>query len=221
MPRLRDRGHSQRHGVGRCCERQKGQTPGGGPQLQQPWLRLQAQLQAGLFLCPPPSRGKLSSLFLRPDLGDRYRDRWDPADSLAARPRPGVSLVSWVTGFPCRCAALWVLATRRLDTEHHSRPHASSFWLGCFSDQEGSSLTREFLFPVPYGLSLRLTRLFTQNLVKPDTRECEQLRKEVEENVRAQDEGSLGWAWGTATLQECLWRWGGASAPSLWTLAAL
>ena len=41
----------------------------------------------------------------------------------------------------------------------------------------------EFLFPVPYGLSLRLTRLFTQNLVKPDTREFEQLRKEVEENV--------------------------------------
>ncbi|NXF48317.1 ITB4 protein, partial [Oceanites oceanicus] len=36
---------------------------------------------------------------------------------------------------------------------------------------------------VPYGLSLRLTRLFTQNLVKPDTRECEQLRKEVEENL--------------------------------------
>ncbi|KAK2528467.1 Itgb4 [Columba guinea] len=36
---------------------------------------------------------------------------------------------------------------------------------------------------VPYGLSLRLTRLFTQNLVKLDTRECEQLRKEVEENL--------------------------------------
>ncbi|NXA25254.1 ITB4 protein, partial [Ibidorhyncha struthersii] len=36
---------------------------------------------------------------------------------------------------------------------------------------------------IPYGLSLRLTRLFTQNLVKPDTRECEQLRKEVEENM--------------------------------------
>ncbi|KAF1502430.1 Integrin beta-4, partial [Megadyptes antipodes antipodes] len=36
---------------------------------------------------------------------------------------------------------------------------------------------------IPYGLSLRLTRLFTQNLVKPDTRECEQLRKEVEENL--------------------------------------
>ncbi|NXE12845.1 ITB4 protein, partial [Lophotis ruficrista] len=36
---------------------------------------------------------------------------------------------------------------------------------------------------VPYGLSLRLTRLFTQNLVKPDTREYEQLRKEVEENL--------------------------------------
>ncbi|NXN91936.1 ITB4 protein, partial [Rhinopomastus cyanomelas] len=36
---------------------------------------------------------------------------------------------------------------------------------------------------IPYGLSLRLTRLFTQNLVKTDTRECEQLRKEVEENL--------------------------------------
>lgn len=52
----------------------------------------------------------------------------------------------------------------------------SSCWLGC---QSG-----EFLLPVPYGLSLRLTRLFTQNLVKPESRECEQLRKEVEENVR-------------------------------------
>ncbi|KAM6376920.1 integrin beta-4 isoform 2-T2 [Pluvialis apricaria] len=36
---------------------------------------------------------------------------------------------------------------------------------------------------IPYGLSLRLTRLFTQNLVKPDTQECEQLRKEVEKNM--------------------------------------
>ncbi|KAM4674829.1 integrin beta-4 isoform 2-T5 [Amazona ochrocephala] len=36
---------------------------------------------------------------------------------------------------------------------------------------------------IPYGLSLRLTRLFTQNLAKPDTRECEQLHKEVEENL--------------------------------------
>ncbi|XP_071430128.1 integrin beta-4 isoform X2 [Pithys albifrons albifrons] len=36
---------------------------------------------------------------------------------------------------------------------------------------------------VPFGLSLRLARLFTQNLVKPDSRECEQLRKEVEENL--------------------------------------
>ncbi|KAF1666162.1 Integrin beta-4, partial [Aptenodytes patagonicus] len=36
---------------------------------------------------------------------------------------------------------------------------------------------------IPYELSLRLTRLFTQNLVKPDTRECEQLRKEGEENL--------------------------------------
>uniref|UniRef100_U3JEA0 Integrin beta n=1 Tax=Ficedula albicollis TaxID=59894 RepID=U3JEA0_FICAL len=36
---------------------------------------------------------------------------------------------------------------------------------------------------VPYGLSLRLARIFTQNLGKQDTREYEQLRKEVEENL--------------------------------------
>uniref|UniRef100_K7FDA9 Integrin beta n=1 Tax=Pelodiscus sinensis TaxID=13735 RepID=K7FDA9_PELSI len=36
---------------------------------------------------------------------------------------------------------------------------------------------------IPYGVSLRLARLFTQNLMKPDSRECEQLRKEVEENL--------------------------------------
>nr|XP_048674126.1 integrin beta-4 isoform X4 [Caretta caretta] len=36
---------------------------------------------------------------------------------------------------------------------------------------------------IPYGISLRLARLFTQNLMKPDTRECEHLRKEVEENL--------------------------------------
>ncbi|XP_041342586.1 integrin beta-4 [Pyrgilauda ruficollis] len=36
---------------------------------------------------------------------------------------------------------------------------------------------------VAYGLSLRLARLFTQNLTKADTREFEQLRKEVEENL--------------------------------------
>ncbi|KGL80526.1 Integrin beta-4 [Tinamus guttatus] len=36
---------------------------------------------------------------------------------------------------------------------------------------------------IPYGLSLRLTRLFTQNLLKPESRECEQLRKEVEDNL--------------------------------------
>lgn len=38
--------------------------------------------------------------------------------------------------------------------------------------------------PVPYGLSLRLARLCTENLLKPGTRECDQLRQEVEENVR-------------------------------------
>ncbi|XP_004593108.2 integrin beta-4 isoform X2 [Ochotona princeps] len=36
---------------------------------------------------------------------------------------------------------------------------------------------------VPYGLSLRLARLCTENLLKPDTRECSQLRQEVEENL--------------------------------------
>ncbi|XP_053903128.1 integrin beta-4 isoform X3 [Malaclemys terrapin pileata] len=36
---------------------------------------------------------------------------------------------------------------------------------------------------IPYSISLRLARLFTQNLMKPDSRECEQLRKEVEENL--------------------------------------
>lgn len=46
---------------------------------------------------------------------------------------------------------------------------------------------------VPYGLSLRLARLCTENLLKPDTRECNQLRQEVEENVRAK-EADL-WAW--------------------------
>ncbi|KAI4556847.1 hypothetical protein MJT46_020034, partial [Ovis ammon polii x Ovis aries] len=38
---------------------------------------------------------------------------------------------------------------------------------------------------VPYGLSLRLARLCTENLLKPGTRECDQLRQEVEENVRS------------------------------------
>uniref|UniRef100_A0A8D2Q7E0 Integrin subunit beta 4 n=1 Tax=Varanus komodoensis TaxID=61221 RepID=A0A8D2Q7E0_VARKO len=36
---------------------------------------------------------------------------------------------------------------------------------------------------VPYGISLRLARLFTQNLAKPESREHEQLQKDVEENV--------------------------------------
>lgn len=80
-------------------------------------------------------------------------------------------------------------------------PRVFSFWVGYFSDQEGRGLIWGFLFPVPYGLSLRLARLFTQNLVKPDTRECEQLRKEVEENVGAWAQGGLGVAVGTA-IQE-------------------
>lgn len=68
-------------------------------------------------------------------------------------------------------------------------PRASSFCVGHVSDREGRSWIWEFLFPVPYGLSLRLARLFTQNLMKPDTREFEQLRKEVEENVGAWAQG--------------------------------
>uniref|UniRef100_A0ACB8ELA4 Integrin beta-4 n=1 Tax=Sphaerodactylus townsendi TaxID=933632 RepID=A0ACB8ELA4_9SAUR len=36
---------------------------------------------------------------------------------------------------------------------------------------------------ITYGLSLRLARLFTQNLAKPDSREHQQLQKEVEENL--------------------------------------
>lgn len=41
--------------------------------------------------------------------------------------------------------------------------------------------------PVPYGLSLRLGRLCTENLMRPGTRECDQLRQEVEENVRTKN----------------------------------
>ncbi|PIO24741.1 hypothetical protein AB205_0107800 [Aquarana catesbeiana] len=36
---------------------------------------------------------------------------------------------------------------------------------------------------VPYGVSLRLARLFTENLSKLQTRECEQLRREVEQTL--------------------------------------
>ncbi|XP_018417048.1 PREDICTED: integrin beta-4 isoform X2 [Nanorana parkeri] len=36
---------------------------------------------------------------------------------------------------------------------------------------------------VQYGVSLRLARLFTENLSKPQTRECEQLRREVEDTL--------------------------------------
>lgn len=86
----------------------------------------------------------------------------------------------------------------------------ASAWV-IFPDQEGLGLIWEFLFPVPYGLSLRLARLFTQNLVKPDTRECEQLRKEVEENVGAWAQGGLRVALGTAIHRRV------GSAPSLGT----
>uniref|UniRef100_A0A2K5JL46 Integrin beta n=1 Tax=Colobus angolensis palliatus TaxID=336983 RepID=A0A2K5JL46_COLAP len=48
---------------------------------------------------------------------------------------------------------------------------------------------------VPYGLSLRLARLCTENLLKPDTRECAQLRQEVEENVRTQELGLRTQSW--------------------------
>uniref|UniRef100_A0A6I8QE45 Integrin beta n=1 Tax=Xenopus tropicalis TaxID=8364 RepID=A0A6I8QE45_XENTR len=36
---------------------------------------------------------------------------------------------------------------------------------------------------VPYGVSLRLARLFTENLSKPQSRECTQLRQEVEDSL--------------------------------------
>lgn len=72
----------------------------------------------------------------------------------------------------------------------------------------------EFLSAVPYGLSLRLARLFTQNLVKPETRECEQLRKEVEENVGAWAQGGLGVALGTGHS-------GGWAVPLPWETTAL
>ncbi|KAG8565720.1 hypothetical protein GDO81_012956 [Engystomops pustulosus] len=40
-----------------------------------------------------------------------------------------------------------------------------------------------YFFVVPYGVSLRLARLFTENLSKPQTRECDQLRREVEDTL--------------------------------------
>ncbi|KAK2112060.1 Integrin beta-4, partial [Saguinus oedipus] len=57
----------------------------------------------------------------------------------------------------------------------------------------------------PYGLSLRLARLCTENLLKADTRECTQLRQEVEENVRTQElslAGSVG-----SRAGERMWLW--------------
>ncbi|OCT62976.1 integrin beta-4 isoform X1 [Xenopus laevis] len=36
---------------------------------------------------------------------------------------------------------------------------------------------------VPYGVSMRLARLFTENLSKPQSRECTQLRQEVEDSL--------------------------------------
>ncbi|XP_062976375.1 integrin beta-4 isoform X2 [Elgaria multicarinata webbii] len=49
--------------------------------------------------------------------------------------------------------------------------------------QDVSSFTHNPNDLIPYGLSLRLTRLFTQNLAKPENREHEQLQKDVEENL--------------------------------------
>ncbi|XP_037664957.1 integrin beta-4 isoform X1 [Choloepus didactylus] len=49
-----------------------------------------------------------------------------------------------------------------------------------FASHTASTNTPEL---VPYGLSLRLARLCTENLLKPDTRECQQLRQEVEDNL--------------------------------------
>lgn len=48
---------------------------------------------------------------------------------------------------------------------------------------------------MPYGLSLRLARLCTENLLKPGTRECDQLRQEVEENVRSWSVPGSGRLW--------------------------
>lgn len=52
---------------------------------------------------------------------------------------------------------------------------------------QGADNPHPYLPLVPYGLSLRLARLCTENLLKPDTRECDQLRQEVEENVRVKE----------------------------------
>ncbi|XP_053149867.1 integrin beta-4 isoform X4 [Hemicordylus capensis] len=49
--------------------------------------------------------------------------------------------------------------------------------------QDFSSLALNPKDLIPYGVSLRLARLFTQNLARPDSREREQLEKEVEENL--------------------------------------
>lgn len=75
----------------------------------------------------------------------------------------------------------------------------ASGWVGSLTRKGTEFDLGIFLFAVPYGLSLRLARLFTQNLMKTETREFEQLRKEVEENVGAWAQGGLGVALGTAT----------------------
>ncbi|KAF4012887.1 hypothetical protein G4228_003997 [Cervus hanglu yarkandensis] len=56
---------------------------------------------------------------------------------------------------------------------------------------------------VPYGLSLRLARLCTENLLKPGTRECDQLRQEVEENLNEVYRQITG----AHNLQQTKFRW--------------
>lgn len=61
---------------------------------------------------------------------------------------------------------------------------------------------------MPFGLSLRLNRLCTENLLKPDTTECGRLRQEVEENVSWQDwQGGAreGASWGCSWERGRLW----------------
>ena len=60
---------------------------------------------------------------------------------------------------------------------------------------------------VPYGLSLRLARLCTENLLKPETRECDQLRQEVEENVRPPASPGVGMSQGAGEPrgEPCSW----------------
>ncbi|TEA30760.1 hypothetical protein DBR06_SOUSAS4110226 [Sousa chinensis] len=62
----------------------------------------------------------------------------------------------------------------------------------------------------PYGLSLRLARLCTENLLKPGTRECDQLRQEVEENLHEVYRHITG----AQKLQQTKFRWPDTSPPN-------